>query len=229
MAIYAISDLHLSISGNKPMDIFKGWDNYVDKLRQNWQNMIRNDDTVVIAGDISWAMRLEDSFEDFKFIDLLPGKKVILKGNHDYWWSTVNKIEKFFQANSINSISVLHNSAIEVEKVCICGTRGWLYNSGTDNDIKVLARESGRLERSIDIAIEKGLEPIVFLHYPPVYGTSESKEIINILVERNIKKCYYGHIHGGKFSNKLVIGKYKGIDLNIISCDYLNFCPKFIQ
>lgn len=228
MAIYAISDLHLSVSGEKPMDVFDGWDNYVDKLKHNWQNTVLSSDTVVIAGDISWAMKLEESIDDFKFIDLLPGKKIILKGNHDYWWSTVNKVKNFFEANAINSISILHNSSIEVEGICICGTRGWLYNSGTDNDMKILSREAGRLTRSIDIAFKMGFEPIVFLHYPPVYGNSESEEIINILVERNIKKCYYGHIHGGRFSNKLVTGQYKGVELSLISCDYLNFCPKFV-
>lgn len=229
MSIYAIADLHLSLGVQKPMDVFKGWDNYVKKLQLNWEKTVKDSDTVVIAGDISWALKLEESQEDFKFIDVLPGKKIILKGNHDYWWSSVKKITEFFESRGIKSISLLHNSAISVENVCICGTRGWLYNSETENDKKVLMREAGRLERSIDIAIKQGLEPIVFLHYPPIYGERESSEIINILVERNIKKCYYGHIHGGKFSTKLKTGLYKGVSLELIACDYLGFCPKLIK
>lgn len=229
MSIYAISDLHLSLGTEKPMDIFKGWHNYVDKLKSNWQNTVNNSDTVVIAGDISWAMRLEESINDFKFLEELPGKKIILKGNHDYWWSTAKKIENFFAENTIKSISLLHNSAIEVEGVCICGTRGWLYNSGTDSDKKVLFREVGRLERSLNIARDKNLAPVVFLHYPPAYGDCKSEEIINILVERKINTCYYGHIHGGKFSKKLITGEYNGINLELISCDYLDFCPKLVK
>lgn len=228
MAIYAISDLHLSIGGEKPMDVFKGWDNYVNRLEQNWGNLVSDDDTVVIAGDISWAMKMEESLQDFKFIDSLPGRKIILRGNHDYWWSTVNKITNFFKANCINSIEILHNCAVEAEDKWICGTRGWLYNSEAEDDIKISNREVGRLLRSIDDAEKAGGEPVVFLHYPPVYGSSESEDIVNILVERNIKRCYYGHIHGGKFSNKLVTGLYKGIELNLISCDYLDFCPKLV-
>lgn len=229
MSIYAIADLHLSLGTQKPMDVFKGWDNYVEKLKANWQKTVKNSDTVVIAGDISWALKLEDTIEDFKFLESLPGTKIILKGNHDYWWSTAKKINDFFEENGIKSICLLHNSAIVAEDMCVCGTRGWLYNSEAESDKKVLLRECGRLERSIDIAIKQKLEPLVFLHYPPAYGEKESNEIINILVERNIKKCYYGHIHGGKFSTKLKTGMYKGINLELIACDYLDFCPKLIK
>lgn len=229
MSIYAIADLHLSLGTQKPMDVFKGWDNYVEKLRQNWEKVVKNSDTVVVAGDISWALKLEDSIEDFKFLESLPGKKIILKGNHDYWWSTAKKINDFFNENGIKSVSLLHNSAIFVENTCVCGTRGWLYNSEASGDKKILLRECGRLERSIKIAEDQGFEPLVFLHYPPVYGEKESSEIINILVERNIKKCYYGHIHGGKFSTKLKTGMYKGVSLELIACDYLDFCPKLVR
>lgn len=229
MSIYAISDLHLSLGSEKPMDIFRGWDNYVDKIKTNWQNTVKDSDTVVIAGDISWAMKLEESLKDLEFLESLPGKKILLKGNHDYWWSTAKKINDFFVQNGIDSISLLHNSAIEVEGVCVCGARGWLYNSETDSDKKVLLREAQRLGRSIDVAESKKLKPFVFLHYPPVYGNCESVEIINILVERKIDTCYYGHIHGGKFSKKLITGEYKGISLELISCDYLDFCPKRIK
>lgn len=229
MSLYAISDLHLSLGSEKPMDIFSGWDNYVCKIEQNWKRVVKDTDYVVIAGDISWAMRLEEAVKDFSFIESLPGKKIIIKGNHDYWWSTVKKIEDFLSANSFSSISVLLNSAQVVEDVCICGTRGWLYKSGSQNDKKILLRESGRLKRSLDIAEKSGLEPIVFMHYPPVFGSDESSEIMDIMIERNIKRCYYGHIHGGKLVRKLVTGKYKGIELHLIACDYIDFSPILVK
>ena len=229
MSIYAISDLHLSLGTEKPMDVFKGWNNYVEKLELNWREKVKNEDTVVIAGDISWALKLDEAERDFKFIESLPGKKIILKGNHDYWWSSTKKINEFFEKNRIKSVSILHNSAVSVENLCICGTRGWLYDSKEESDKKILLREVGRLERSIDSCDNEELTKVVFLHYPPVYGEKESGEIINILVERNIKKCYYGHIHGGKSSKNLKTGEYKGVNLELIACDYLDFCPKLIN
>ncbi|MBQ3092759.1 MAG: metallophosphoesterase [Clostridia bacterium] len=226
MGIYAISDLHLCLSDEKKnMNVFPGWDDYVNKLEKNWREKITPEDTVVIAGDISWAMRLEDSVKDFEFLNNLPGRKIILKGNHDYWWSTVNKITNFLNTNNFNTINLLHNCAYEIENYCICGTRGWMYRPETEQDKKIFAREVGRLARSLDIAIEKKLEPIVFLHYPPVYGRDESKEIIDILIEKQVNKCYYGHIHGNRSSRRVIEGEYKNINLKLISCDYLNFCP----
>ncbi len=226
MGIYAISDLHLCLSDEKKnMNVFSGWDDYVNKLEQNWRKIITPEDTVVIAGDISWAMRLEDAVKDFEFLNNLSGKKIILKGNHDYWWSTVNKITNFLNINNFSTISLLHNCAYEIENYCICGTRGWMYRPETDQDKKIFAREVGRLSRSLDISKEKNLEPIVFLHYPPVYGRDESKEIIDILIEKQVNKCYYGHIHGNRSSRRVIEGEYKNINLKLISCDYLNFCP----
>ncbi len=225
MSVYAISDLHLSFSVDKSMDVFAGWDGYVKKIEENWKNTVKENDTVVVAGDISWAMRLEESKKDMEFINNLPGNKILIKGNHDYWWSTKTKIDNFLKENSFNTISILFNSAYPVENICICGTRGWMYNSEGDEDEKILSREAGRLKFSLDIAKKYNLEPVVFLHYPPVYGHEESKEIMNLLIERKVKKCYYGHIHVGGSKKNIVEGDYKGIYFKMISCDYINFCP----
>ena len=205
MSVYAISDLHLSLDSNKSMDIFPGWKNYVNKIKENWVNTVREEDTVVI-----------------------PGKKIFIKGNHDYWWNTARKVNEFLDENNFNTISIIYNSAKPVENICICGTRGWMYNSEEPEDEKILARETARLVRSLDCSLEYGLEPVVFLHYPPVYNFQESEEIINVLIERNIKKCYYGHIHGGGAKKGVIQGKYRGIELKLISCDYIDFKPLLI-
>ena len=160
MSLYAIADLHLSLGADKLMDIFGGWDNYVTRLEENWRRTVKADDTVVIAGDISWAMRLEQSFNDFAFIESLPGKKILLKGNHDYWWTTRKKIEDFFQKNNFNSMSILFNSAEIVENFAVCGTRGWSYDCSTQEDIKILNREVGRLTTSIEQAKQTDKEII---------------------------------------------------------------------
>lgn len=231
MSVFTISDLHLSLgnNGEKSMEIFEGWKNYVSKLEQNWSEVVKKDDTVIIVGDISWAMKLEDAKDDLEFINKLPGKKILLKGNHDYWWSSATKINEFLKSNNFESISILYNSSVELEDMCICGTRGWMYKSETDQDKKILLREVGRLRRSIEMAESKNLEPIVFLHYPPVYGREESEEIVNLLIEKNVKKCYYGHIHGNGAIKKVVEGDYKGINLKLVSCDYINFCPLLVR
>lgn len=228
MSIYAISDLHLSLDSNKSMDIFCGWKNYVSRIKENWENTVTNDDTVVVVGDISWAMKIAETKKDFEFINNLPGKKIFIKGNHDYWWSTTKKVKNFLDENNFKSISLLYNSAVPVENICVCGTRGWMYNSEEPEDEKILARETARLRRSLDFSLEYGLEPIVFLHYPPIYNFKESDEIINVLIERNIKRCYYGHIHGGGAKKGIIQGEYKGIEFNLISCDYINFKPLLV-
>ena len=225
MSLYAISDLHLSFNSQKSMEIFPGWENYTERLKQNWTKTVSNGDTVVIAGDISWAMKLEEATEDFDFINKLPGKKIFIKGNHDYWWSTKAKIDKFFKENKFDSLSLLYNSSVQIEGKLICGTRGWFYDSKDEEDEKIFKREIMRLETSLNFNKAQNLEPIVFLHYPPVYGLEESTKIIDILIERNVKKCYYGHIHGSEATKNIVEGNYKGINFKLISCDYLNFCP----
>ena len=228
MAVYAISDLHLSFNTDKSMDVFPGWYDYTNKIKQNWESTVKNEDFVVIPGDISWAMRLNEAKKDFEFINNLPGKKILIKGNHDYWWSTSKKINDFLQENNFNTISIVFNSAIKVDNICICGTRGWMYNSNEPEDEKILNREVERLRRSLDSAKAFENETVVFLHYPPVYNFQESEEIINLLIERNIKKCYYGHIHGSGAKKGIIEGKYKGIDFKLVSCDYINFKPLLI-
>ncbi len=221
MALYAISDLHLSLSADKPMDVFRGWDNYVDRLKANWNRLITADDTVVIPGDISWCMHLNDAVLDFEFINSLPGKKIILKGNHDLWWSTSKKLENFLKENNFDSISFVFNNAICAEDKAICGTRGWFYDlSGED---KVVLREAGRLETSILAAQKTGLTPVVFMHYPPVYNGWVCEEIFSVIKKYNIDCVYHGHIHGSGFNN--ATAEYDGVKLKLLSADCVDFCP----
>ena len=229
MSIYTISDLHLSLGNkSKSMEVFKGWEGYVEKLKTNWENTVRPEDTVVIIGDISWAMKLEESQKDLDFIDKLPGKKLFIKGNHDFWWSTTAKVNKFIQDNHFDSIHLIYNSGFEVEDICVCGTRGWMFKAQTSQDVKIINREVGRLRRSIEEAESKNLTPYVFLHYPPIYGNEIFEEILNILIEKKVKKCYYGHIHGNG-ARKVIEGEYKNIELKLVSCDYVNFCPVLVK
>ena len=228
MSLFAIADLHLSIGEDKPMDIFAGWNDYVSRLKDNWLKIVDKDDTVVISGDISWAMRLEETYEDFKFIDNLPGKKIFLKGNHDYWWGTKSKIEKFLADNNLKTISILFNNSFVCDDYAICGTRGWFLENTGEKDIKILNREVGRLTASIERAIKSGKEPIVFLHYPPFFNNYECTEIIDVLLKYNIKKCFYGHIHGRKNIKNAFEGNYKGIEMKLISCDRLSFIPLLV-
>ena len=166
MALFAIGDLHLSLGDQfKPMDIFNGWDGYVEKLEQNWRSTVTSEDTVVLAGDTSWAMKLPNVFNDFEFINSLPGKKIILKGNHDYWWSTMAKMERFVEENHFDTISFLFNNCYSYGKYGICGTRGWVSIGDGTEDEKVQFREVQRLEVSIKAALDAGLEPVVFLHF----------------------------------------------------------------
>ena len=229
MSLFAIADLHLSLGTDKPMDIFGGWSDYVTKLETNWQNKVRPEDTVVIPGDISWGMNFEQSKKDFEFINKLNGRKIISKGNHDYWWSTKTKMDVFLKNNLLDSISILFNNSYVVDDYAICGTRGWFLENESQNDIKVLNREVGRLEMSIQSAIKTGKEPIVFLHYPPVYGTTKCDEIFNVLLKYDIKKCYYGHLHGKKNMRFAIEGEHEGIDFKLISCDRLSFMPILVR
>ena len=231
MSLFTISDLHLCLSSGeeKSMDVFAGWENYIEKLEKNWKSTVLDEDTVIIPGDISWAKNLKDSFKDFYFLNSLPGKKIILKGNHDYWWSSKKKMDEYFKENSFDTLSILHNNAFKVENFSICGTRGWCIDSSLKEDEKILKREVLRLETSIDQALKFDAKPLVFLHYPPIFGGYECKEILGVLLEKNIKRCYYGHVHGKNLRKKIVIGKYKGIDFNLVSCDFVNFCPVLIE
>lgn len=225
MSLYVLGDPHLSFGVEKPMDIFQGWGNHVEKLENNWKHIVREDDTVILAGDISWGMKIEETVEDFRFLESLPGKKIILKGNHDYWWDTKTKIEKFFGKYGFKTFSVLFNNAYLVDGVAICGTRGWFYDAHGTQDEKIINREVGRLKTSIEAAKKLDGEVIVFLHYPPVFAGKECPEIMNVLLEYDIKKCYYGHLHGKHTHNLANVGNYKGIEFKLIACDYTQFKP----
>lgn len=207
------------------MTVFKGWENYVDRLLINWNKTVGKDDTVVIVGDVSWGIDFEQSYKDFYFIDKeLNGKKIILKGNHDYWFSTKKKCDEFLEKNGFDNIKFLFNNAFLYENYALCGTRGWINESGESDDKKVLLREVGRLKLSLDEGKKLSDSIIVFLHYPPVYYLSECKEIMDILKEYEIKTCYYGHIHGSS-SQYAIDGVYKEIDFHLVSADYIGFNP----
>ncbi len=224
VSLYGIGDLHLSFGADKPMDIFAGWQDYVGRLTENWQKKIRPEDTVVIAGDISWGMTMEEALEDFRFIERLNGRKIILKGNHDYWFSTKTKVERFLTEQGIGSISILFNNAFEYGDYVICGTRGWFNEPGSAADGKVMAREAGRLRLSLEAGKQYGKEPIVFLHYPPVGPSSCSEELVAVLQEYGVRSCYYGHLHGRACENA-VNGVREGIYYRLISGDYVQFDP----
>lgn len=227
MSIFAIADLHLSLSTDKPMDIFRGWDNYVERLTDNWKKIITDDDTVVLPGDLSWALKLEDTVKDFEYINSLPGKKLILKGNHDLWWSTVAKMKRFFAENSFESIDIIHNNAFVVGDYAVCGSRGWFFDAGEANK-KILAREAGRLHTSISAAENTGKKPLVFLHYPPVFSDQVCDEIFDVIKDHNIDTVYYGHIHGIAAVNTETF-VYENVKLRLISADKLQFVPLLIE
>ena len=219
MSLYVIADLHLSFGTDKPMDIFGGWEDYAQKIKKNWMEKVDVCDTVVIPGDVSWGMDLEEARPDFEFLDKLPGKKILLKGNHDYYFSTKNKIDKFFSENGFKSLNFLSNNSYEYGKYSICGTRGWVNEPGQAADSKILKREAGRLKLSLDSAKK---EPIVFLHYPPIFRGSETVEILNVLRQYKIKRVYYGHLHG-RSCRYAVEGLVDGIYYKLISSDHLKF------
>lgn len=224
MSLFAIADLHLSFGVDKPMDIFSGWKDYTERLKENWEKMVDDNDTVVIAGDISWAMDIADAKPDFEFINKLPGKKIMLKGNHDYWFQTKNKVDIFLKENGFASIQMLFNNAYLYEDYAICGTRGWMNEKGQNPDKKIMLREAGRLQLSLDAGKKLADKQIVFLHYPPVYENDVCKEIVDVLHQNSIKKCYYGHLHGASCKNAFV-GERSGIEYDLISCDYTQFKP----
>lgn len=225
MALFVMGDLHLSLSSDKSMDIFGGWENYVERIKENWNREVSPEDTVVVPGDISWAMSLKEAVADFRYIHELPGRKIILKGNHDYWWTTAAKMNNFLAENGFDSIFILHNNHYAYENYGICGTRGWINDDSEPADAKVLAREAQRLETSIASAENAGLEPLVFLHYPPLYGNEYNPDLLEVMYRHNIKRCWYGHIHGKKGHQNAVNGERDGIVFQLISADYVQFCP----
>lgn len=223
MALYAIGDTHLSLASDKPMDVFGGsWEGYVDKLREGFAQ-VEDGDTVVLCGDLSWAMGLEEGREDFAFLNSLPGRKLMLKGNHDYWWNTAAKMNRFFQENGFASLNILHNNCYEYGAYALCGTRGWFYEETGDQ--KVFRRELIRLEASLKAAGER--PKLCFLHYPPCYQGYVCREIIELLERYGVERCFYGHLHGG--SHRLAVeGRYGQVDYHLVAADYLGFRPQKI-
>ena len=227
MALYTIGDLHLSLGGSKPMDIFGDkWANHVERLRESFSHLTA-DDVTVLAGDLSWGISLEESLPDFQFIDALPGRKIILKGNHDYWWGTATKMKKFFAAHGIESIDILFNNCFFYGDYALCGTRGWFYEEarGEAHDRKIMLREVGRLEASLKAAGDK--TKLVFLHYPPKYLGYECPEILKMLDCYNVEQCCYGHLHGPVIRRRIE-GTRGKTAFSLISADYLGFVPKKI-
>lgn len=231
MALYAIGDPHLSFAANKPMDIFGPiWENHAEKLREGFAQQVRPEDTVVLCGDLSWSMKLQDCGPDFHFLNNLPGKtKLLLKGNHDYWWTTAHKMEAYFQAEGLDSFQLLHNNCRLYGEIALCGTRGWFYEldqpGHQERNEKMLRRECIRLETSLKAAGER--EKIVFLHYPPVYKGYRCRPILQLLTHYGVKRCYYAHLHGPSRRNAIQ-GMCEGITFSLISADQLQFVPKRI-
>ena len=226
MALYAIGDLHLSLGSDKPMDVFGGgWDNYIEKIGAGF-SILGPDDMCVLCGDSSWGMSLKESLEDFRFINNLPGKKIILKGNHDYWWTTASKMDSFFKENGINNIGILNNNCFFYEGTAICGTRGWLMDGGADtsHNAKIMARETARLRMSLQAAGDTRLKQC-FFHYPPRFKDMVCDGIVAVMEEFGIDKCWYGHIHG--YGHQFaVLGEAGGITYNMISADFVDFIPQ---
>ena len=230
VSILTISDLHLALGIDKPMDIFgDGWKNYMERLKENWNSTVSDGDTVVIGGDISWATYLDEVYRDFEYIENLKGKKIILKGNHDYWWESITKLTGYVEKNGFNSISFLHNSAVMVENKAICGTRGWIDKSNDnfkENDLKLYNREIMRLDMSLNEADKfNPEEKIAFLHYPPVTKDLEiNEEYLAVLKKHGVKRCFYGHIHS-RAAKKAVEGTFDGVEFKLVSADYMGFMP----
>lgn len=231
MALYSIADLHLPLGIDKPMDIFgKNWENYVERIADNWQSKIKADDTVVLAGDFSWATYLEQSYKDFEFLNKLNGKKIILKGNHDYWWTTMNKLNEFIADNGFESVSFLQNNSYIYGDTAICGTRGWIHpawDSFGEEDEKIFNREVLRLELSLKGVKECG-EIYVFTHYPPRSNKLEKNEFVEMMEAYPVTKCIYGHLHGAAHKNA-VEGRVGNIEYKLVSADYLKFDPVLIK
>ena len=241
MSLYVIADLHLSTldSTNKSMEVFgRRWDGYMTRIKNNWERLVTDEDTVVIPGDVSWALSLEEAVSDLKFIDSLPGKKILGKGNHDFWWCTMKKHEELFCKEGISSISFLFNNAHETDEYIIAGTRGWYNDEDAKNapdnaDFeKLVNRESARLRMSLNAAAKlKEASPekeiVVFMHFPPYWSGKASDGLIEALKEFGVKHVYFGHIHGAYSEPSSFV--FEDIEMHMISADYLEFIPKIVK
>lgn len=227
MAIFVIGDLHLSFGTDKPMDKF-GWGNHSEKIKENWLQNVEPQDTVILPGDFSWGMSFEEVYQDFVFLNALPGTKILSKGNHDYWWNTITKMENYLQENGFEKIYFLQNNSYLVEDKIIVGTRGWTtLNWKTENGYKLLKRENERLKLSINLGIEQfgeDKEMLCFFHYPPFFKESVPEEIdfLKTMQENHTTKCYYGHLHGNSHREAFE-GEKNGIHFSLVSSDYLGF------
>jgi predicted phosphohydrolase len=224
MALYAIGDLHLCLGAPKPMDIFGGaWIGYMDKLSEGL-SVIREEDTTVLLGDLSWALGIEAAKEDFAFMNRIPGRKIILKGNHDYWWSTASKFYKFCEENHFKNFYILNNNCYEYGDMALCGTRGWFFEEerSGQHDEKVFKRELLRLEASLKAAGEK--QKLVFLHYPPRYKGYLCQEILDLLEKYEVRQCFYGHLHGPSHALAQE-GLWDGVNFKLVAADKLQFQP----
>lgn len=225
MSIFAISDLHLAFDKEKPMDIFgDNWKNHEEKIRRNWLETVKEDDLVLLPGDFSWALDLKETYKDFEYLENLPGKKILLKGNHDYWWNTLSKMRKYLKENNFNSIDFLCNNSYCYKDYIIVGTRGWI-NNDSEGDMKIINRELIRLELSLKDGIQKygkDKEIIVNMHYPPFFSIDEKHSFIELMKKCNVTTCIYGHLHGSNYQD---IRKIDGTDITfyLVSCDYLQF------
>lgn len=239
MALFAMADLHLSNRNpEKTMEVFGSrWTGYISRIEKNWRALVTDDDTVVIPGDISWALTLTEALDDLKFIDRLPGRKLLGKGNHDFWWGTLGKMNAYLAENGISTISFLYNNAFLCDGFAVAGTRGWFQDEDSPNmpdnaDYeKVIRRESLRLETSLACAeeLKKGSdhETAVFLHFPPVWNGEECREITSSLKKYGVRRVWFGHIHGNYICPRSF--EYDGINYSLISADFLNFIPQIIH
>lgn len=228
MSIYVIGDLHLSFGVDKPMNIFgENWENHAEKIKKNWLKRVNENDTVILPGDFSWAMYLEESEKDFEFLNSLPGRKILSKGNHDYWWTTVTKMYKFLKEKNFNNIDFLYNNSYLIEDKIIVGTRGWTTNSKSEENYRILKRENDRLKLSLESGLKQfggDKEIYAFIHYPPFFKEMVPEEInFRATLEKyNVKKCIYAHLHGDSHK-EAIEGEINGISYSLASSDYLNF------
>ena len=227
MALYAIGDLHLSLGSDKPMDVFgEQWQDHAEKLKRGFAGL-GPEDLTVLCGDLSWAMSLQEAEADFRFIQELPGKKILLKGNHDYWWSTAAKFNKFCAEHGFENMHLLNNNCFEYDDWAICGTRGWFFEEERHgaHDEKVFKRELCRLEASLKAAGDR--KKMVFLHYPPRYKGYECREILDLFEQYGVRRCYYGHLHGG--SHRLAMeGLWDSVEFHLVAADYIGFKPQTV-
>ena len=228
MALFTLSDTHLSFGSDKPMDIFGArWRGHHEKIMSCWNRVVSDNDTVVVGGDISWAMTTERAEEDLIFIDRLRGNKIFIKGNHDYWWTTLKKVTDFFDSHGITTIKLLQNNSFSCCGKHICGTRGWYSDAATapeDSDyMKIVAREAQRLELSLKAAPDTGEEKIVFLHFPAYFEGYVCRPLTELMKSHGVRRCFYGHVHG--VYNIAPRTVFEGIEFSIVSADYLNFTP----